>query len=93
MLRWGGTGDAKCGGNYAASLSTLAETSQNDCDQVVFLDSVERRGAEEIGGMNVFFVFFDGCLQLPPLTGTIPPGIARDSLVTLVCDSGNTVRE
>lgn len=89
----GGTGDAKCGGNYAASLAAQAEAIREGCDQVVFLDAVERRWVEELGGMNVFFVFDDGSLQTPPLTGTILPGITRDSLMTLARDLGLTVRE
>ncbi|PST26913.1 branched-chain amino acid aminotransferase [Mesorhizobium plurifarium] len=89
----GGTGEAKCGGNYAASLSAQAEAMQEGCEQVVFLDAVERRFVEELGGMNVFFVFRDGSLQTPPLTGTILPGITRDSLITLARDMGLTVRE
>ena len=56
----GGTGAAKCGGNYAASLVAQAEAIRNGCDQVVFLDAVERRWVEELGGMNIFFVFDDG---------------------------------
>ncbi|SDP06673.1 branched-chain amino acid aminotransferase [Ralstonia sp. 25mfcol4.1] len=89
----GGTGEAKCGGNYAASLLAQAEATREGCDQVVFLDAVERRWIEELGGMNVFFVFDDGTLQTPPLTGTILPGITRDSLITLARDFGLTVRE
>jgi branched-chain amino acid aminotransferase len=89
----GGTGEAKCGGNYAASLVAQAEATREGCDQVVFLDAVERRWIEELGGMNVFFVFDDGSLQTPPLTGTILPGITRDSLITLARDMGLTVRE
>lgn len=89
----GGTGDAKCGGNYAASLAAQAEAIREGCDQVVFLDAVERRWVEELGGMNVFFVFEDGSLQTPPLTGTILPGITRDSLIVLARDLGLTVRE
>ncbi|AUL20787.1 branched chain amino acid aminotransferase [Bordetella holmesii] len=89
----GGTGAAKCGGNYAASLQAQAEGARQGCDQVVFLDAVERRWVEELGGMNVFFVFADGSLQTPPLTGTILPGITRDSLITLARDLGMTVRE
>jgi branched-chain amino acid aminotransferase len=89
----GGTGDAKCGGNYAASLAAQAEAAREGCDQVVFLDAVERRWVEELGGMNVFFVFDDGSLQTPPLTGTILPGITRDSLIVLARDLGLTVRE
>src|SRR5690606_23691160 len=55
----GGTGAAKCGGNYAASLVAQALASQHDCDQVVFLDAAEHRWIEELGGMNVFFVMND----------------------------------
>jgi branched-chain amino acid aminotransferase len=89
----GGTGDAKCGGNYAASLAAQAEAIQKGCDQVVFLDAVERRWVEELGGMNVFFVFADGSIQTPPLAGTILPGITRASLITLARDLGIVVRE
>ena len=89
----GGTGAAKCGGNYAASLIALAEANRNGCEQVVFLDAVERRWVEELGGMNVFFVFDDGSLQTPPLTGTILPGITRDSLIQLCRADGTIVRE
>ncbi|QUD88352.1 branched-chain amino acid aminotransferase [Phenylobacterium montanum] len=89
----GGTGDAKCGGNYAASLAAQAEAIREGCEQVVFLDAVERRWVEELGGMNVFFVFDDGSLQTPPLGGTILPGVTRDSLITLARDLGLTVRE
>ena len=59
----GGTGAAKCGGNYAASLVAQAEAIKHGCDQVVFLDAAERKWVEELGGMNVFFVFDDGSLQ------------------------------
>ncbi len=89
----GGTGAAKCGGNYAASLVAQKEAIDNGCDQVVFLDAVERRWVEELGGMNVFFVMDDGSLVTPPLGGTILPGITRDSLITLARDQGMTVRE
>ena len=88
----GGTGAVKCGGNYAASLRAQAEAIQHGCDQVVFLDAVERRYVEELGGMNVFFVFDDGSLLTPPL-GTILPGITRDSIIALAKDSGTRVRE
>ena len=89
----GGTGEAKCGGNYAGSLVAQAEAIRNGCDQVVFLDAVERRWVEELGGMNVFFVFEDGSVQTPPLDGTILHGVTRDSLLTLARDMGLTVRE
>ena len=89
----GGTGAAKCGGNYAASLLAQAEAIKRGCDQVVFLDAAERRWVEELGGMNIFFVFADGTLRTPPLTGTILPGITRDSLITLARGMGLTVAE
>ena len=89
----GGTGGAKCGGNYAASLIALGEATRAGQDQVVFLDAVEHRWVEELGGMNIFFVFDDGSLVTPPLGGTILAGITRDSLITLARDEGLTVRE
>src|SRR4051812_45363122 len=89
----GGTGAAKCGGNYAASLVAQAEAIEHGCDQVVFLDAVEQRYVDELGGMNVFFVFDDGTLLTPPLTGTILPGITRESVLRLAADQGLTVRE
>ena len=89
----GGTGAAKCGGNYAASLVAQAEATKHGCDQVVFLDAVERRWIEELGGMNIFFVFDDGSMSTPPLGGTILPGITRSSLLTLAKDKGIAVRE
>jgi branched-chain amino acid aminotransferase len=88
----GGTGAVKCGGNYAASLRAQAEAIDHGCDQVVFLDALERRYVEELGGMNVFFVFDDGSLLTPPL-GTILPGITRDSIIALAGDAGTRVRE
>jgi branched-chain amino acid aminotransferase len=89
----GGTGAAKCGGNYASSLIAQKEAIAEGCDQVVFLDAVENRFVEELGGMNVFFVFDDGSISTPALSGTILPGITRDSLLTLARDAGMTVRE
>ena len=88
----GGTGAAKCGGNYAASLSATAEAIEHGCDQVVFLDAVRRKYVDELGGMNVFFVYDDGSLVTPPLK-TILPGITRDSLITLARASGRKVKE
>ncbi|MFM9851336.1 MAG: branched-chain amino acid aminotransferase [Sphingomonadaceae bacterium] len=89
----GGTGAAKCGGNYATSLVAQAEAIRKGHDQVVYLDVVERRWIEELGGMNIFFVFDDGSIQTPPLGGTILPGITRDSVLTLARAQGMTVRE
>ncbi len=89
----GGTGAAKCGGNYAASLVPTGEAFEHGHDKVVFLDAAERKWIEELGGMNLFFVFDDGSLVTPALTGTILPGITRDSLLTLAREEGLAVRE
>ena len=89
----GGTGAAKCGGNYAASLAAQAEAIDKGCDQVVFLDAVERKYIEELGGMNVFFVYEDGSIGTPPLSDTILAGITRDSLIALARARGIAVRE
>ena len=89
----GGTGAAKCGGNYAASLLAQAEAIEHGCDQVVFLDAAQHKWVEELGGMNVFFVMDDGSLTTPPLSGTILPGITRDAILTLARAEGRTVRE
>ncbi|WP_425537703.1 branched-chain amino acid aminotransferase [Pseudaminobacter soli (ex Li et al. 2025)] len=89
----GGTGAAKCGGNYAASLIAQAEATKNGCDQVVFLDAAEHRWVEELGGMNVFFVMDDGTLITPPLGGTILPGITRNSILKLAQEAGLKVEE
>jgi len=89
----GGTGAAKCGGNYAASLVPQAEAMAHGHDQVVFLDAAERKWIEELGGMNLFFVFDDGSLITPPLGGSILPGITRDSLITLAREDGLSVHE
>ena len=89
----GGTGAAKCGGNYAASLVAQSEAIREGCDQVVFLDAAEHRWVEELGGMNLFFLFDDGSLLTPPADGTILEGITRDSVLTLARAQGLTVRE
>jgi branched-chain amino acid aminotransferase len=89
----GGTGAAKCGGNYAASLVPTAEAFAKGHDQVLFLDAAEHKWIEELGGMNLFFAFADGSLVTPPLTGTILPGVTRDSLLTLAREEGLSVRE
>ena len=89
----GGTGAAKCGGNYAASLVAQSEAIREGCDQVVFLDAAEHRWVEELGGMNLFFLFDDGSLLTPPADGTILEGITRDSVLTLARAQGLNVRE
>jgi branched-chain amino acid aminotransferase len=92
----GGTGDVKCAGNYAASLLAQEQAIEAGCDQVVWLDAVEKRYVEEMGGMNLFFVLGSGDdaeLVTPELTGTLLPGITRDSLITLAREMGHTVTE
>ncbi len=89
----GGTGAAKTGGNYAASLLAQQEAIGHGCDQVVFLDAVEHRWVEELGGMNMFFVLDDGTIVTPELTGTILEGVTRDSVLTLARELGHTVEE
>jgi branched-chain amino acid aminotransferase len=92
----GGTGAAKAAGNYAAGYPAQAAAAERDCAQVVWLDAVERRWVEEMGGMNLFFVRGrgqDAVLTTPPLTGTLLPGVTRDSLLTLGRDMGLRVRE
>ncbi len=92
----GGTGAAKFGGNYAASLLAQAQAAEQGCDQVVWLDAIERRYVEEMGGMNLFFVFGSGGsarLVTPELSGSLLPGITRDSLLQLATDAGFAIEE
>ena len=92
----GGTGEAKCAGNYASSLIAQAEASDNGCDQVVWIDAIERKYIEEMGGMNMYFVYGEGSnarLVTPKLTGTLLPGVTRDSILTLARDLGYQVEE
>lgn len=89
----GGTGAAKCGGNYAASLLSQQEAIKNGCSQVLFLDSSTEDTIDELGGMNLFLVKRDGTLITPELTGSILPGITRDSLIELARSQGRTVEE
>jgi branched-chain amino acid aminotransferase len=95
----GGTGAVKCGGNYAASFVAQRQAVEQGCDQVVWLDAAEHRWVEEMGGMNLFFVYAgdDGgqpYITTPPLTGTLLPGITRDSLLRLAPELGiKTVEE
>jgi branched-chain amino acid aminotransferase len=89
----GGTGAAKCGGNYAASLVAQREAMEHDCDQVVFVDGVEHRWVDELAGSHIFFVLDDGTLVTPELSGAILPGVTRDSVLTMARDSGRKVEE
>ncbi|MEU0394391.1 branched-chain amino acid aminotransferase [Streptomyces sp. NPDC006208] len=88
----GGMGDAKTGGNYAASLLAQAEAAAKGCDQVAYLDAVEHKWVEELGGMNLYFVYGqeDGGQRIvtPELTGSLLAGITRDSLLQLAEDLG-----
>ena len=96
----GGTGAVKCGGNYAASFLAQQQAVEEGCDQVVWLDAAEHRWVEEMGGMNLFFVRggpnrggadradSDPQITTPPLTGTLLPGITRDSLLRLAPELG-----
>jgi branched-chain amino acid aminotransferase len=92
----GGTGAAKFGGNYAASLVAQAQAAEEGCDQVVWLDAIERRWVEEMGGMNLFFVFGSGSdarVVTPELSGSLLAGITRDSILTLAREAGYAVEE
>jgi branched-chain amino acid aminotransferase len=92
----GGTGEAKCGGNYAAAFAGQLEALRNDCDQVVWLDAAEHRWVEEMGGMNLFFVHGSGAeaaITTPAPTGTLLRGITRDSLLKLGPDLGIPAEE
>ncbi|MGH3520193.1 MAG: branched-chain amino acid aminotransferase [Haloechinothrix sp.] len=92
----GGTGFAKCAGNYAASFVAQAQAVEQGCDQVAYLDAATQEWVEELGGMNLFFVFGSGSdvhIVTPELTGTLLPGVTRDSLLRLARDFGHTVEE
>lgn len=83
----GGVGEAKTGGNYAASLKAQAEAKKKGYAQVLWLDAIERKYVEEVGTSNIFFVIGDELLT-SPLTGSILPGITRDSVLQLARDLG-----
>ena len=89
----GGTGAAKCGGNYAAALVAQTEAKAHGCQQVLFTDAATRTWVEEAGSMNIFFVFADGTLVTPPLNGAILAGVTRDSVIELARDRGQRVEE
>jgi len=88
----GGTGAAKCGGNYAGSMLAAIEAQKKGFHNVLWLDGIERKYVEEAGLMNVMFVI-DGTVVTPPLGGTILPGITRDSVLTLLHDLKVPVEE
>jgi branched-chain amino acid aminotransferase len=89
----GGTGAAKCGGNYAAGLAAQLEAEAHGCEQVCFLDAAEHKWVEELGGMNIYFVRKDGTLVTPTVSGTILEGITRSSILTLAGELGLKVQE
>jgi branched-chain amino acid aminotransferase len=94
----GGTGAVKCGGNYAAAFNAQQQAVDSGCDQVVWLDAIEHRWVEEMGGMNLFFVYGDGAegkprIVTPALTGTLLPGITRDSLLKIAPTLGVNAEE
>jgi branched-chain amino acid aminotransferase len=89
----GGTGAAKTGGNYASSLLAQQEATDNGCDQVAFLDTVDRKWVEELGGMNLYFVHDDGTIVTPELSGSILEGITRESIIELSGKLGHEVVE
>jgi branched-chain amino acid aminotransferase len=89
----GGTGAAKCGGNYAASLIAQYEGYEHGCSQVLFIEAADKDRVEELGGMNVFLVTADGRLVTPALTGTILEGITRDTILAVAADLGLTPEE
>lgn len=88
----GGTGAAKTGGNYASSLLPQSEAAEHGCAQVLFLDSVEGRYLEELGGMNVVLVYKDGTVVTPE-SDSILEGITLESVLQLARDRGHKVEQ
>lgn len=87
----GGVGEAKCAGNYAASFIAQKEAADHGCDQVVWLDAIDRETVEEMGGMNIFFVLRDAgqpVLVTPRASGSLLKGVTRDTILTLASDMG-----
>ncbi len=88
----GGVGEAKCAGNYAASFLAQREAAANGCDQVVWLDAIDRETVEEMGGMNVCFVY-KNTVVTPKASGSLLKGITRDTLLKLAKDLGYAAEE
>ncbi|GAA1487337.1 branched-chain amino acid aminotransferase [Brachybacterium sacelli] len=84
----GGTGAAKCGGNYASSLLGKREAAEHGADEILFLDSETHTSIDELSGMNVFAITADGRLLTPALTGSILEGVTRESILRLAADRG-----
>jgi len=92
----GGTGSAKCAGNYAGSLVAQQQAKDKGCDQVVWIDAIHRKYVEEMGGMNIFFVYEENgktIVVTPILTGTLLPGITRLSLLEIAKELGYGAEE
>lgn len=92
----GGTGAAKFAGNYAASLQAQAQAAEQGCDQVVWLDAIEHKYVEEMGGMNLMFVYGEGMgaqIVTPALSGSLLPGVTRRSLLQVAQDLGYQTAE
>jgi branched-chain amino acid aminotransferase len=88
----GGTGEVKCGGNYAASLLAARQAAEKGFDQVLWLDAVERKYVEEVGSMNICFLY-DGKIVTSPLHGTILNGVTRRSILQLATEMGYQIEE
>ncbi|GFO54387.1 branched chain amino acid aminotransferase [Geomonas sp. Red276] len=88
----GGTGEAKTGANYASSLRAGLEAKEQGFDQVLWLDGRERRYIDEVGSMNMFFAYGE-TIVTAPLSGSILPGITRDSVLTLARELGYRAEE
>lgn len=84
----GGTGSAKCGGNYASSLLAKNVAAEQGADEVMFLDSETHSSIDELSGMNVFAITADGRILTPSLTGSILEGVTRQSILQLAADRG-----
>jgi branched-chain amino acid aminotransferase len=89
----GGTGEAKTTANYAGSLYVTEQARAQGYQQVLWLDAVERRYIEEVGGMNIAFVYDGKHIATPALSGSILPGVTRESMLQLAPDLGFTVSE
>ncbi len=89
----GGTGSAKTGGNYAASLLVGGEAENYGCSQVLWLDAIHKKYVEEVGASNIFFVYDDVIYTAPLTSGTVLPGVTRDSTIQLAKDGGMTLKE
>ncbi len=89
----GGTGEAKTPGNYAASIAVSEAARESGCQQVLWLDALERRYVDEVGAMNIAFVYDNQEIRTPPLSGAILHGVTRDSVLRLAPDLGYDMRE